>query len=278
MHQKMFPTMVMGALCCALLACNQTDPMMSTDGASESGQGPSSGPSTGDVADGPDTDADTTMGSGGTATTSADNGSDTDEPPPPPLEGDYYPLVDGATWTYRHEDDLGVVWDEIVLMREVDYQGMTAYEAEDNEDANMESTIAVLVRDGTRTHRVHKDVSLVGLPIGSVDYDPGFMRFDEGWQDVQDGTSVDWSYDRTAYDPDGVMVGVVESRLMIFTVESTSTEVTVPAGTFDCVQVRRERLDTGEVKRYWFAKGVGKVRHETLGSNKSEELIEYAIP
>lgn len=55
-------------------------------------------------------------------------------------------------------------------------------------------------------------------------------------------------------------------------------EVTVPAGTFDCIQLTRERLETGEVKRFWFADGVGKVKHETLGSGATEALVEYSIP
>ncbi|MCX4245309.1 hypothetical protein [Paraliomyxa miuraensis] len=265
-----------GALTGAPMACNQADPMVSTDGASDTGEDPSTDggdlePSSGDTADGPTQPTTDT----GDETPTTDDQTDSG---PPPLEGDYYPLVDGATWTYRHTDEVGAVWDELVHMREVEYMGMTAYEAEDNEDANNESTIATLFRDGTMTHRIHKDVSLAGVPIASVDYDPGFLRFDESFGNASDGDSLDWNYERTEYDAGGAMVGMVESRLMIFTVESTSTSVTVPAGTFDCVQLRRERLDNGEIKRYWFARGVGKVRHETVGSGKSEELIEYSIP
>lgn len=230
-------------LCAAVPACSQVDPMTSTGDASESGQDPT-------AADGTDTD------------------------PPPPLDGDYYPLVDGATWTYRHTDSGGLVWNEVVHMREVDYQGMTAYEAEDNEDANNESTLATLVRNGTMTLRVHKDVSLAGVSTGEVDYDPGFLRFDEGWQD---GESIQWTYDRTEYDAMGIILSQ-NPRDMIFTIESMSTEVTVPAGTFNCVQVLRERVDNSDRKRYWFARGVGKVRHESLVSGSTEELVEYAIP
>ena len=61
----------------------------------------------------------------------------------------------------------------------------------------------------------------------------------------------------------------------------TTTEegrITVPAGTFDCVQLVRERLETGEVKRFWFADGVGKVKHHTLQTGAVEELAEYSIP
>ncbi|MCX4240331.1 hypothetical protein [Paraliomyxa miuraensis] len=238
MRDGSFPSMLVmaGTLCCGPLACNQSDPMGSTT--SDSDQDPS------------------------------------DESGPPPPDGDYYPLVDGATWTYRHTDVGGVVWDEIVQMRELDYQGTAAFEIEDNEDTDDESTLAVLVRDGTMTLRVHKDVSLGGVPTGSADYDPGFLRFDEAWQE---GDVSMWSYERTEYDAAGVLVGQAP-RDMVFTIESSSTEVTVPAGTFDCVQLLRARIDNGDLKRYWFARGVGKVKHESLVTGATEELAEYAIP
>ena len=123
-------------------------------------------------------------------------------------------------------------------MRQVDYQGMTAFETEDNEDPSAEVSISTLVLDGTQVLRVHKELSLAGVPSGSVDYDPGFLRFDGAWQE---GDTVMWSYDRTELDAMGAVVSE-STRDMVFTVESASTEVTVPAGTFDCVQVLRVRV------------------------------------
>ena len=80
-------------------------------------------------------------------------------------------------------------------------------------------------------------------------------------------------------------------RAHVYTVESTSETVTVPAGKFlDCLRVRRERdLENDAIveaditqdeqsKMFWFAPGVGKVREENLITGSREELIDYELP
>ena len=189
-------------------------------------------------------------------------------------DGDFFPLVDRARWTYRHTTANQEVWDEVVDMRAITWEGREAFEAKDNPGADGESTAAVLVRDGTAIHRDHKDVDLAGTPVLAADYAPGFLRFDHGWAE---GESVVWTYDRTEYDGTGAIVDQ-SPRTQRFTLESLSAEVSVPAGTFDCVQVLRVRVETGEARRFWFADGVGKVKHETLDSGAVEELTAYTIP
>lgn len=196
--------------------------------------------------------------------------ADTEEPP---AEADYFPLADGATWTYQHTTQDQQVWDEVVVMREVEFNGMTAYEQEDNGN-NGESSTSTLVRDGTATMRVHKQVNLGSAVLMDVEYDPGFLRFDNSWGE---GDSVVWAYSRAEYDANGMLVDDTP-RNQLYTVESMSVEVTVPAGTFDCVQVLRERVETGELKRFWFADGVGKIKHETVQTGATEELSAYDIP
>lgn len=222
----------------ALSACNQSDP----------------------DADGTATDA----------TSSADG--ETEEPTM--LEGDYFPLVDGASWTYRHVATDGTTWDEIVMMREVTFNGATAYEIEDNAGNNGENTISTLMDMDGQVMRVHKEVLLAGTQVMTVDYVPGFLRFNNGWSSDE---RTDWIYDRTEYD-DMAAITDESERHQIFQLESLSTEVTVPAGTFDCVQFLRTRADTGESKRFWFAEGIGKIKHETLSTGSVEELAEYQIP
>lgn len=248
----------------SLAACNQADPVVPMDTDTEGMGTTEDVEDTGPVGDSTGEDTSDTEDSDDTAESSG--GMDGDP--------DFYPLVDGATWTYRHTTSTLEVWDEVVMMQEVEWEGATAFEAADNPGGNGESTTAILVRDGTAVLRVHKDVDLAGVPVLSADYDPGFLRYDNAWAE---GDSVVWVYDRTEYDSTGTLVETVP-RTQIFTIEKESVEVTVPAGTFDCVQFVRERLETGELKRFWFADGVGKVKHETLGSGATEELIEYSIP
>lgn len=191
-----------------------------------------------------------------------------------PVEGDYYPLRDGASWTYRHVATDGTTWDEVVQMRQTTFNGGEAFEIEDNEDSDSENTISTLVRDEGQVLRVHKEVFLAGAVSSTVDYDPGFLRYDHGWVE---GDAIDWMYDRTEYDETGA-VDNESVRHQIFTIESTSSSITVPAGTFDCVQFTRLRPDTGDATRFWFSEGVGKVKSESLDSGSVEELAEYTIP
>ncbi|MEM7157659.1 MAG: hypothetical protein AAF799_32765 [Myxococcota bacterium] len=210
-------------------------------------------------------------GSESADTGNADGATDSE---PAMLEGDYFPLVDGATWTYRHVASDGTTWDEIVQMRQVTFDGAAAFEIEDNAGNNGENTISTLVDMGGQVMRVHKEVLLAGTQVMTVDYAPGFLRFNNGWSSDE---RTDWFYDRTEYDDMAAVTDQAE-RHQIFQLESLSTEVTVPAGTFDCVQFLRTRGDTGESKRFWFAEGIGKIKHETLSTGSVEELAEYQIP
>lgn len=246
---------LLAALPFALLACNQADPppMTGTDGSTS--MVPATSDSTADS----------------TGIDPSTNGSDSSGAS---ADVDYFPLRDGATWTYRHIASDGTTFDEIVVMREITFDGGVAFEMEDNAGADGENTVStVLDRDG-QVMRVHKEVLLAETPVLTVDYVPGFLRFDNGWAD---GDVTDWMYDRTEYDGTGALADEAV-RQQIFTIESMSTPITVPAGTFDCVQFLRNRPDTGESKRFWFADGVGKIKHETLATGSVEELAEYSIP
>lgn len=234
-----YPLLLAAVSCLALLACNQVDPPMMTGT-----EGSASSAGSADAA------------SGG------------------PVDGDFFPLQDGATWTYRHVASDGATFDEIVVMREVTYNGAVAFEMEDNADSNGENTISTVAMQDGKVMRVHKEVYMAAAPVLTVDYDPGFLRFDNGWVE---GDETNWMYDRTEYDETGALADEAV-RQQIFVVESLSTSVTVPAGTFDCVQFLRTRPDTGASKRFWFADGVGKIKHQTMTTGTVEELSEYSIP
>ncbi len=85
------------------------------------------------------------------------------------------------------------------------------------------------------------------------------------------------TYHRTEHDGQGLLISEVD-RSQTFTVEATSVEVTVPAGTFDCIQILRERDDMTKIKRFWFAAGVGKIKEENTLTGKVEELEVYSVP
>lgn len=90
-----------------------------------------------------------------------------------------------------------------------------------------------------------------------------------------------WSDSCTRHDIDYLPVAGEESLAVEYTFEivSISEQVTVPAGTFDCVLLTRTD-SFGEAKSYYYAPGVGKVKEVSAGGDtgdKSEELTEYYV-
>lgn len=216
-----------------------------------------------------------------------------DDPPEPTdlgdggLTDDYYPLVDGASWSYWHSSRGG--WEETVTVEETEHEGRPDFWMTDNGSPDGRNSKSLLVRDGTAILRVTKDQFLNGQLELSVEYDPGFMRFDSAWLEQQVPFSETLSYVRTETDV-GQQSQPSTDRGHVFTVESLSETVEAEGRTFrNCVRVRRERVPGAtsgttygiqgeEDNLYWFAPGVGKVYEENLTTGNTEILIEYQIP
>lgn len=200
---------------------------------------------------------------------------------------DYYPLVDGATWTYRHSSSGG--WDEVVTM-EADPDDASVFLLEDTANPDGEKSISRLQLTDAGVMRLSREAFLVAPNsedlIFSVEYDPGFLRFDSAWLDAEEGDRETRSYVRTETDV-GEDPDAPADREHFYTVESLSDTVVTDAGTFrNCVRIRRRRNwqlpDTtaadAQEKLFYYAPGVGKVKEENLTQGNTEELIDYAIP
>lgn len=195
-----------------------------------------------------------------------------------------YPLVAGAVWVYSHQGG-DTVWEEQV---ELQADGDGSFLLVDSASPSGKHSESTLVEDGTRILRVNK-VELSGDQIeATVDYDPGFTRFDRSWGEEAAGFEVSHEYERVEWDAAGQLLQR-ESRTQQYTLEAVDTTVTVPAGEFaGCVIVRRTRAkgeestaadaDDDLSKRYWFCPGVGKVREEEDGTGKLEVLLRCDIP
>jgi hypothetical protein len=202
-----------------------------------------------------------------------------------------YPLVDGATWTYRHIPSMAPAWDEIDSARATTYRGQPAFIFDDQEDAQGFQTHSTLVVNGTGVFRVYKEITLQ-VPVVTVTYNPPFLRFDEAWN--RDGQSVTlgdgWTQNCTGVDPvikcasAGTTTG---TKTHVYTVVQACTPVTVPAGTFDAIKIRlADPSDATQWGVYSFALGVGMVLAETSFSPDPcsgpdldrEELVSYSIP
>ncbi|PRP94292.1 TapB family protein [Enhygromyxa salina] len=269
-------------LASAALGCNQPPPPGSSgtvgdDETEADTDGETTDPSTSDGTDEPDTsdteDTDAT-------TTDPDDTDDTsDTSDTGEFDDTLYPLADGATWTYIAKNTNGqVLGMEIVNTTEIDWEGETAWMIVDNINAKGEWTESVIVRDGTLSSRVHKEIKSDSGTVMIVDYDPGFARVDDSWDTVD--FSEEFFYDRTEYDGNGLNPSV-EARAHIFTVKAVNEKITVPAGTFDCVQVERVRSAggaAGEIVVSWYAYGVGKIREERPADSRIEELASVSLP
>ncbi len=245
-------------------ACNQEDPGVGSASGTGGGTGGSGA----------------SAGSGGTSGTSGGGMSGTSGGGTSGTSGGgmgggdgYYPLVDGASWTYLHTRVDLTTWSETVTAQAVTFAGAPAFDLVHSADPAGEVTVSTVARMGSKAMRVHKEISTGGSVITKVDYDPGFLRFDGAWSQV--GVPVDWIYNRDEFDGAGNPVSS-GSREKIYTLEETSVSVTVPAGTFDCVQIHRLRPDTGEERRYWFADGIGKVKDVNLTTGSKRELTGYS--
>jgi hypothetical protein len=245
------------SLSLALLGCNQPPPPGSDDGDSES-------------ADESTTDTATTA----TDTGESETGTDTDGG-----DDSICPVVDGAQWSYVVKSTSGQVLDmDNSSLMETTWDGMQAWNLVDEPNANGNSSTSVLVKNGTEVFRVHREETDQVGTTAILDYDPGFLRCSEDWTTV--GMMEELLYDRTEYDANG-QNPIVEARGHTFEVLAIDEQVTVPAGTFDCVKIERVRTvgaEAGALAWFWFAPGVGKVREERPVEMEIEELVSVSIP
>jgi hypothetical protein len=210
-----------------------------------------------------------------------DTGADTSdtEPDPDPLAQSLYPLVDGAKWSYIRKTTAGqILGMELTEANEIEWEGEQAFEIIDEPDDDGEWNASVLLQDGDLVTRVHREEMDNLGTTAIIDYDPGFLRVSEAFTVV--GPPQEFLYDRTAYDGNGQNPSV-EARGHTFEVLAVGEQVTVPAGTFDCVKVERVRTlgaEAGALVWFWFAPGVGKVREERPLEMEVEELVSVSIP
>ena|GEM_PF-1461301 len=205
----------------------------------------------------------------------------------------HFPLVDGATWTYHHQYPQNpgkMPWDEVATMRSATYEDKPAFILEDEEDAQGERSSSTMVIDGTKVQRVYKEVAVADQLAFKTSYDPGFLRYDEAWANSA-GAAEQLTYDSLqicvmASSASKCAAGAMrmETTTHSYKVLSQNVSITVPAGTFDTVQIERTNLGDpaiqgdDEVKHFWYAPGVGKVREEDKQDGATEELSSYKFP
>jgi hypothetical protein len=83
-----------------------------------------------------------------------------------------------------------------------------------------------------------------------------------------------WTTAYTEVEVDPVVGTTTTSKDETWIVEGVDEAVTVPAGTFNALRVRKTTSGAAD-KTYWFVKGVGKVKEQ---GEQLEDLTAYSIP
>jgi hypothetical protein len=220
-----------------------------------------------------DSSTDETGESSDSMTTSTESGSSTTEPVGE--YASYFPLVAGATWTYEVAKPGEALAEKSVALVP-DGQVAGAFRFDDTNDDDGDRSSSLLERDGTKVWRTHKDILLGTTVSESVDYDPGFIRVDDAWAELAEGTSVTEDYVRHSVTKD-----TTENRSHTYTLVSADEEVVVPAGTFRAMHIQRFKIEGATRKdemHFWWVKGVGKVRELKRSNGAEENLVAYDIP
>lgn len=192
--------------------------------------------------------------------------------------GRYLPMVTGASWTYdtNEEGIIEVKTQTVGAIEDVGGMkaGTQAFRVTTSKVAGMvvswqEDTGSAILR--------HRELDMSGGTHTDETYLPAKLRIDEDPARLTVNASYTETYTEEVTD---TMTNETSStdKSETWTVLAVDEEVTVPAGTFCAMKLRKQSTGaTGSSdKMYWFARGIGKVKEESTG--RSELLTAYSIP
>jgi hypothetical protein len=191
----------------------------------------------------------------------------------------YFPIAVGASWGYEVQSggSTGTKVQAVLALEDLGgaNAGTLAYKVQSTKPSGkitiswQQDTGAALVRHREQTFASDQSQET------EETYSPAKLRLDENADNLIDGASYEYTYEEIVLDFATNQTTTL-SKTETWTVEAVDVLVTVPAGPFSCIQIRKFNAGTGSDKRYWFAKGVGKVREES--ATQIEELTTYRFP
>ncbi len=196
-------------------------------------------------------------------------------------DGRYFPLVDGARWTYIVTDlrdgtkasksqTVGAIEDVGGAKAGVQAHRVTTTKAGGTVVSWQEDTGTAVIR--------HRELDMAGGTQTDEIYTPHKLRMDDSAARTSLGATYHEDYEEIATDlSTSAMTTTTKGEDWI--VEVVGELATVPAGDFCTIRIRRQATANGSPssdKRYWFARGVGKVREES--ADRREELADVQIP
>lgn len=198
--------------------------------------------------------------------------------PPGTDASNYFPMTDGAKSVYQHSSKGG--WLETIRLTE---SGPGTYREVDVGNPDGERTEAVLKVDSSgRVFRIGKEVYVDDVLDLSVTYEPGFIRFDPAWVDLNVNDSTRQGYERTETRAGG-SPDPTRPRGHLYTSLGVQTVTVLGTRYRDCLVIHRQRdYDDAsgdpedEEKQFYFCPGVGKVQEINLDSGNTEQLVSYS--
>jgi len=188
----------------------------------------------------------------------------------------YFPMSVGSTWAYRVTNAAGMTADRMTTVEALEPAGGTVgpvafrirNEALGSTTINWEQLSGMVVV----RYRQNMLDATAKLLLDKT-YTPSSVVFDESAAHLMAGATWNEAYAETQAPVTGQPKTSQES--VKWTVEAVDDVVTVPAGTFTCVRVRRHHASStnpaDEVN--WYATGTGSVK-ETGGGPRSDETRE----
>ncbi len=194
-----------------------------------------------------------------------------DPPVVPPANPALIPMGLGHHWTYRvtSSDGQVTVKEQTVTGTVASSRG-TAFVVL-TEKRNSKGTRAVQVVEEGRLLRLSEETLEGTLVEARLQFEPYDLRIDSS--KINLGDTYEDAHQENVLDASGNILETLPIR-QVFTVEATGELVSVPAGTFECVKIRRKDEDGGE-KLFWYAPGLGKVKE---AGGQTEELVRADIP
>jgi hypothetical protein len=194
---------------------------------------------------------------------------------PASTSGSYLPLATGNSWSYSvidHDTDETFVKTQTVEDREPvpGNEGTLAYRLR-TQRGGLATVSWQDDRQGEIVRYLEHSLDFSGNVTVIESYVPYKLRVDQREENTTAGAAFVQTYTETHTDV-AVAATIEQVKQEQWTVEAVDEPVTVPAGTFPCLRLRRSGDPTQPVKTFFFSRGVGKVKE--MGG-QLEELVSY---
>ena len=192
-------------------------------------------------------------------------------------EGALLPWAQGNQWTYRVTES-GTVTQKVTGVGALEtvggsgpYQDTRAHRVTTSKSTGG-TTVSWQALSGTRLVRYREQSFDVGVESAQSEewWSPAKLHVDMTAEHLVPGASWTESYQETKQKTG--QAAESETTRDVWTVVADGQAVTVPAGTFSALVLRKS--GTSKVKTYWFVRGVGKVKEV---GEQTEELVSYQV-